>query len=283
MVVSEGSVGWMDVSPAALRKLRAELEMHERDMLDEMGVGALHAGYAEALFPGTSVLQTRARYLLFVPWTYLWLAQQPRITPERLRARKGDVDLWLIGRLLEAKQQGETGDFGGIIGERVYARSGRPPAQPPDVAYWSALRTYGIYRGVQRAQLLARWDRKRVVRRQELRPREEHIEEEPLAYFDVPPMPGEWMADDAEISFRLEPREAKFLQERLMRLDPPCLLGVAAARLGPRQRTSGRMRSCARLPGCWTGSTTIPGAGLPRPWPRSPGPAGHRLWPSWSA
>jgi hypothetical protein len=38
-----------------------------------MGVGAIHVGYANHFFPGTSVLQRRPRYLFFTCWNYLCL------------------------------------------------------------------------------------------------------------------------------------------------------------------------------------------------------------------
>ena len=51
MAALTSTVGWIDISPAALRTMRAELEGQEKGVLDEMGVGALHAGYADAFFP----------------------------------------------------------------------------------------------------------------------------------------------------------------------------------------------------------------------------------------
>jgi|GEM_PF-454484 len=221
------SAGWIDISPAALRKLRAELELREASVLDEMGVGAIHTGYADLFFPGTSVLHTRARYLLFVPWIYLWLANDRRARAERVRELKEKAELWLTGRLRDQEK------VEGIIGGRVYPAS---PAQPPDFAYWSALREYRLYEGVPRAQLLARWDRARVMLRQGVRMREDHVDQQPLGVFDVPPLPEAWMQENANVTFELEPEEAKFLRDRLAQRRPSCLLSVAADLLGKRAR-----------------------------------------------
>lgn len=217
----------MDISSAALRKLRAELELREQGVLDEMGLGALHVGYADAFFPGTSVLHTRARYLFFVPWMYLRLASKgaDEVARYKLQAEK-----WLTGRLLE--QEDKTG----IIGGRVYPR---PPAQPPDFAYWSALRRFGMYEGPRRAQLLARWERHCVVRQQDARQGDEDVGVGPLGSFYVPPAPAWWRKRDAEVTFTLTPEEAVFLQERLSALTPSCLLGEAAARLTPQRGPTG--------------------------------------------
>ena len=35
---------------------------------DELGLGQISNALSDTLFPGTSVLLTRARYLLFIPW-----------------------------------------------------------------------------------------------------------------------------------------------------------------------------------------------------------------------
>jgi len=40
----------------------------ERDTVDEIGVGAIRHTISDILFPGTSTLHTRIRYVLFVPW-----------------------------------------------------------------------------------------------------------------------------------------------------------------------------------------------------------------------
>jgi len=42
----------------------------EKDTRDELGFGSVRDAFADTLFPGTSTIQTRARYFLFVPWIY---------------------------------------------------------------------------------------------------------------------------------------------------------------------------------------------------------------------
>jgi len=43
----------------------------EQDTRDEIGFLLIHQGFADRFFPGTSVLHTRVRYALFVPWLFL--------------------------------------------------------------------------------------------------------------------------------------------------------------------------------------------------------------------
>src|SRR3954463_10895801 len=92
--------GWVEISDAALQRLRSELEQTGEGVVDEMGVLAIHAGYADYFFPGTSVLQTRPRYLFFICWNFLWLASQRGVTAANLAKRKDEADLWLTGQLV---------------------------------------------------------------------------------------------------------------------------------------------------------------------------------------
>lgn len=219
-------VGWMDISPAALRKLRHALEDQTDGVVDELGLLALHTGYGDRFFPGTSVLQTRARYLFFVPWTYLALAANSSVTAANVRERKQKAELRITGRLKTTAEQD------GIIGTRTYPS---PPAQPPDFAYWTALRAFGFYKGVERSSLLARWDRRRIVERANIRVRDEAPAEEPLGIFDVPEPPPGWSSGDEALSFTLTKIEAERLREGF-RMPGANLLAASADALRAREK-----------------------------------------------
>ena len=63
------SLTWIDHDPTAReRALRILSLFQEKESRDELGLGAIRASFADALFPGTSTIQTRLRYMLFVPW-----------------------------------------------------------------------------------------------------------------------------------------------------------------------------------------------------------------------
>ena len=67
----ESSLSWIDHDPKAReRTLRIFSFFQERESRDEMGIGSVRDSFADRLFPGTSTLQTRLRYMLFVPWIY---------------------------------------------------------------------------------------------------------------------------------------------------------------------------------------------------------------------
>jgi len=62
---------WLDVSAEQQRRVRDMIRLFEEPgTRDELGVGPVRDAFSELLFPGTSVIQTRARYFLFVPWYF---------------------------------------------------------------------------------------------------------------------------------------------------------------------------------------------------------------------
>jgi hypothetical protein len=203
-------IGWVELSPKALRALRAGLQDQQGDgVVDEVGTLALHSAYADRLFPGTSVLHTRARYFFIVPWVYLELARKHRAT-EDVRKKKDRLFFEVTGALLASE------DTSGIIGKDLHRR-GLSPAQPADSAYWSALRAFGFYDGADRSTLLARWQRHCVVRKDDLGPRgDDATEDSPANVFDVPPPPEGF---PCELEIRLgEGRQGKARQEEANRL-----------------------------------------------------------------
>jgi hypothetical protein len=63
---------WLDQSVEQQRRVRELVNLFaQRDSRDELGIGQVRGAFSDALFPGTSVIQTRARYFLFVPWLFI--------------------------------------------------------------------------------------------------------------------------------------------------------------------------------------------------------------------
>jgi len=234
--------GWVALSDAALQHLRRELEDKGQGVVDEMGVLSIHSGYADYFFPGTSVLQTRPRYLFFACWNLLWLAGQRTTTAVNLLRRKDEAELWVTGRLVATAEHSvsrQAKAMGGIIGIRVYhEQPSRVPAQRVDFIYWTALRRWGFYISRQaddRGRLFRRWKGSAIVRLGAVSDQsgDDVIAEEPLASLNVPSVPAGWQSDDIEaLDFDLTQAEARLLQERLMAIPPvqegACLLAKAA-------------------------------------------------------
>ncbi|MFN8414557.1 MAG: DUF6361 family protein [Anaerolineales bacterium] len=77
------SFTWLDYSEHERHKMLDVIKMFsERETRDELGVGSVRDALADLLFPGTSTIQTRARYFFFVPWMYLDLEKSAQIHPK---------------------------------------------------------------------------------------------------------------------------------------------------------------------------------------------------------
>ena len=100
---------------------------------DELGIGQVRDAFSDSLFPGTSTLHTRARYLLFVPWCFIKAAANGS-SGARGERRVEDNERALIAGLLE------LGATDGLIGRLA----GVAVKTLPSTLYWGALRQYGI-------------------------------------------------------------------------------------------------------------------------------------------
>ena len=61
-------LGWIDFSKSERNKVLNVLDMlGNQGVLDELGIATIRDGFSDLLFPGTSTIQTRAKYFLIVP------------------------------------------------------------------------------------------------------------------------------------------------------------------------------------------------------------------------
>lgn len=126
------TVAWLDTSADEQRRVRDLIALFEEtESRDELGIGQIRDVLSEALFPGTSVLQTRARYFLLVPWAFQYAAG--RRAGRDLNARARLIERRLVEVLRTAK---EVGVIGGVVGYHV--------KNLPSTMFWSGLRRYGI-------------------------------------------------------------------------------------------------------------------------------------------
>ena len=62
-------LGWIDFSKDERDKdLSVIHKLDEQSAVDELGIGAIRDAFADYFFPGTSTVQTRAKYFLVVPY-----------------------------------------------------------------------------------------------------------------------------------------------------------------------------------------------------------------------
>ena len=109
---AEPALGWTFLSRDALAKAKAQMDEESMGVRDEIGFLTIHQRYADRFFPGTSVLHTRARYALFVPWLFGDLAGLTGPAAQRALQERERV---LAGRLRDA---GEAQ----VIGSRIWGQ-----------------------------------------------------------------------------------------------------------------------------------------------------------------
>lgn len=128
------SLAWIDFDEAEHQRAQRILALfQERESRDELGLGAIRDSIADHLFPGTSTIQTRLRYMLFIPWLFGML--EGRDAPEgQLRTEARALEI----RLADALKAG--GESNGIIGRDAGPRLQRLPSS----VYWAGLGAWGI-------------------------------------------------------------------------------------------------------------------------------------------
>lgn len=123
-------IAWLDASSEEQRRMRDIIRLFaERESRDELGLGQIRDAIADSLFPGTSTLLTRARYLLFVPWAYQKASRRPNPPADADRYER-DIIHAVKG----------SGDYAGLLG----MQAGEALKNLPSAIYWSMLRHYGV-------------------------------------------------------------------------------------------------------------------------------------------
>jgi hypothetical protein len=213
-------VSWVDYSSAERLRMRQAVALFdESDTRDELGIGSIRDAFADELFPGTSVIQTRLRYALFVPWLYTELEGDRTVTSANVerRARKAELDL--IPRLVE-----RTGDAIGVIGRRA----GRDLQRPPSGIYWLLLHRWGVFRPRWTLdEYHRRWDRLRLERGGQRRTDDRGVLQEGFETWnsEMPPAPEDF---PGSASFDLRYEEAEFIRGRIADSCAGSLLAHAA-------------------------------------------------------
>ena len=128
--------GWVDFLDSDREKMVSLInQLREQDTRDELGLGSVRDAFANMMFPGTSTIQTRAKYMLFIPWIYLHLEKQK--TPANIITKKArNLEIQLIHKLLASH------DTDGIIGRDARENLQRLPSN----IYWTGLGRWGIRR-----------------------------------------------------------------------------------------------------------------------------------------
>lgn len=125
-------IAWLDASSDEQRRMRDIIRLFaDRESRDELGIGQIRDALSDALFPGTSTLHTRARYLLFIPWIFQDAAGRPKPSSDADRMER---------KLINAIR--DSDDYEGLLG----LQAGANLKTLPSSIYWSMLRRYRILR-----------------------------------------------------------------------------------------------------------------------------------------
>ncbi|NES28129.1 hypothetical protein GCE86_08725 [Micromonospora terminaliae] len=200
-------LSWLDSSREDQQRLRELLKLFsDTESRDELGIGQVRDAFSDLLFPGTSVIQTRARYLLIVPWCFQE-AQRRGLRGDRFAAQVDRNERKVIDALLRGD------DTEGVIGRRA----GVGVRTLPSSIYAAALLRYGIRTGADDSAPGGRLA-SGLVEADELTERSGG-----MWHRTLPSAPASFPAE-VEGGLRLSPEEARWLRERLLAAAPSTLL-----------------------------------------------------------
>lgn len=130
----ESVFAWVDFLEEDKEKMHELIKsLSEQDTRDELGIGSIRDAFSNLMFPGTSTIQTRAKYMLFVPWIYQQVEKE-RLSGIEAAKRTRELEIKLIEALKTSEEQ-----FG-LIGREAGEKLQRTPAD----IYWSGLKAWGI-------------------------------------------------------------------------------------------------------------------------------------------
>ncbi len=206
---------WLDYSERERRLMLDVIsQFREQDTRDELGLGSVRDAFADLFFPGTSTIQTRARYFLFVPWIY-WNLENKHVASNQIAQRARSDEIKLIYALLASD------DTAGVIGKDAKEKLQRLPSN----VYWQGLGVWGIrtFPGSQ-AQYHRRLDAFQAMAQRPQR----NDDDEPIGdgqranwHSALPAAPDNF---PVKATFQLTRPEAEYLQERVLTQVPRTLL-----------------------------------------------------------
>jgi len=206
-------VAWLDFSSEQRDLvLDALAEPKDKGTLDELGFGTVRDSIANRLFPAISTIQTRAKYLLFVPWILKAVADGST-SASRLRREAESRERALISALIEGVSPNERG----LIGRESKETLQRMPSS----VYWGSLRQLKIFRG---ESSLAEYFREIESLREAkgkryagLQSDEEERQTEVHLAWD-PALPENKAIVEGKANFKLSSDEALYLAEKFLQL-----------------------------------------------------------------
>ena len=216
----ESSLGWLDLDAAASERVSTLLRsLEEPGTIDVLGLGPIRDAFSDMLTPGTSTVQTRVRYFIFLAWIFQRL-QYEQVPPAAFARKLRDYEVRLIDCLRH------LGRGQGVIG-RI---AGRNLKLMPSGIYWRSMPAWGI----RRPDLSIVEFGHRAAAPGQLQPQRDNDGNvtEPTAsmWAEIPEPPENFPS--GQITFELEPAEAQILTDGIRRNHPDTLIAVLSAEPG---------------------------------------------------
>lgn len=133
-------IGFVSFNQEALNRANKVMKLLQgQGAIDELGLGRIRDAFSNSMFPGMSVLQTRAKYFCLMPSLYSFL-ERIRISDAREARQKIRNYEISLTRRLAAGSPGESG----IIGAESLNQRGGYVKYDPTYVYMAGLETYGL-------------------------------------------------------------------------------------------------------------------------------------------
>ena len=224
-------LGWIDFSKSERSKVLSVLDLlSESGTLDELGIAPIRDGFANLFFPGTSTIQTRAKYFMIIPYALKDLEYSSETNPNRMIRTFDKVERKCGEMLLSG-----AADTDGVIGSRSLAQNKWVKRTPADI-YWAGLRNYGIFTGGTlslseyiRAMCAMKNQKKTLAKLGNRNDNAETDESDDkdagelfrMQFWKIPTYQEGWMND---LSIKLSKEEGKFLKQQMISSFPNSML-----------------------------------------------------------
>ena len=214
-------IGWIDFSEKDRRKAIDILRLlQEQGAIDELGIGVVRDSFSNIFFPGSSTIQTRAKYFFIVPYAIKTCCDNPRYhnVPE-IRSALDYMERTCAMKMRDGK------DHDGVIGSDSLPH--KWVVRRPSSIYWNGIRTLGfltnkymsidecIKESIDRRgkEKISNW----MVDGEENEQDDRDAGHEALRpLWNLPPYPWNWI-ENLDVALSLE--EAKALRDAISKLD----------------------------------------------------------------
>ena len=131
------SFGWLALDPGHRRRMVESVDQfRDQGTVDDLGLGRIRDTFSDTLFPGTSTLHTRLRYVLFIPWLPQDASHEETLADMQAAFRENEF------RLIDALKRGEAANGAeGVMGRDA----GDNLQRLPSAVYWGMLSRRQIF------------------------------------------------------------------------------------------------------------------------------------------